>query len=258
MPDTEPTIRIRRPHPRSLSILTLHGLGAVLATGCSIWHFEGNVELCYDAHEECLEDAHSADDRRACDDDRDDCVASCDGSGGGSWDDDGDGDGDTGDGDGDAGDGDGDAGDGDGETGDGETGDGGEIPDVCLELHQNCIAQAETLLDVEACEALFDQCVEPPPCEDDECAPCPDPALEGCLDAYAGCIAAANTQADIDACEAGFDACAEGTNEECLPDYGPEVLEECLAQHALCVACADDDAHVAQCHEIFDACIQAG
>src|SRR5690606_1470869 len=60
-------------------------------------------------------------------------------------------------------------GDGDGD-GDGDTGDGdGDQPDpACFSIHATCVAEAETLQDIEACEALFDNCIDPGPCESDE------------------------------------------------------------------------------------------
>ena len=66
--------------------------------------------------------------------------------------------------------------------------------EACFEIHAECVAQAETIQDIEACEALFDNCIDPGPCESEECEPgCPQEALDACVASYAGCVDAAMT-----------------------------------------------------------------
>lgn len=126
-----------------------------------------------------------------------------------------------------------------------------EVPQACFDLHANCIVQAETLADVEACEALFEQCSNPGECP--SCG-CPDGALEACLAEYAGCTEAASSEAEVDTCAAQFDACTEPFADLCEIGENPN-LEVCLAQHGLCVACAEGDEQIATCQAVFDSCM---
>ncbi len=137
-------------------------------------------------------------------------------------------------------------------TGQTDAGDGdGEVPQACFDLHANCLGQAETLADVEACEALFDQCATPGECP--MCG-CPEGALEACLADYAGCAEAATSEAEVDACAAEFDVCTLEFADLCEVGENPN-LDQCLAQHGLCVACAETDEQIEACKSVFDSCM---
>lgn len=135
------------------------------------------------------------------------------------------------------------------------TGSAAEVPapEVCVALHQTCVAAADDVADTLACEALFDHCAHPgecPECEDG----CPEDQLEICLDDYAGCVAAAVKDYEVEACGVLFDGCvAERGATACLSEDDAHT-EACLAEHALCTACADSEAELAACKDIFDAC----
>lgn len=254
-----------RQSPARLARLGLTGcLAGALATlaGCHwTWfvHEEDELEICDDIYADCMEYAVTAEDKEWCQIDVESCYEACEAS----WDDDELGEDDYGDDDADGessssttsvGDDDGD-GDTYGTTDEGEgettTTTGDDIPQVCFDLHANCIGEAETLEDVEACEALFEQCAHPGECP--SCG-CPEGTLDACLDTYAACTAAALSEADIDACAADFDACTAPFADECAVEDNPN-LDVCLAQHELCVACAENDEQVAACKTVFDSCM---
>lgn len=231
------------------------------ATGCH-WavafagemHGESGVQICENDYDACMADAQDGFDRDWCEFERDFCLAECP-----EWEGDDGGYGTDGDGGGPSGTGGGEGGDGDG---DGGGDDGGnqppeeEIPEVCFDLHASCIDQAETLQDVEACEALFEHCADPGECEHD-CpnSGCPQGELDECLDGYSACTDQADTQGELDACEASFDVCVEGfDSSQCLPEDDGR-LEECLEEHALCVQCGVTPEHFEACKEVFDACM---
>lgn len=127
--------------------------------------------------------------------------------------------------------------------------------ELCVSLHQSCLAGADSLADTQACEALFDHCAHPGQCQE-SCSPgCPEAALAQCLGDYAGCVAAAAKDYEVDACNVVFDGCvAEHGADACLPADDART-DACLAEHALCTACADGDAELAACQDIFDACV---
>lgn len=127
--------------------------------------------------------------------------------------------------------------------------------EICVSLHQSCLAGADSLADTQACEALFDHCAHPGQCQE-SCSPgCPEAALEQCLGDYAGCVAAAAKDYEVEACNLVFDGCvAELGADACLPADDAHT-DACLAEHALCTACADGDAELAACQDIFDACV---
>src|SRR5690348_18219864 len=56
-------------------------------------------------------------------------------------------------------------------------------------LFRSCIDGAETLEDVQACEALYDQCENPGECQLPGCGGCPAAELQACLDNFAECAA---------------------------------------------------------------------
>lgn len=284
--------------PRVLLRAHALGLVAGLASACvSIndgWWGDAQ-QACFDDYEECVEDIESLADAAACEELLDVCLKACDEvagdddeheppseDSGSSTADDGDdedpphtdegGDGDEGDdpprtdegGDDDdppraeeGGDGDGDGGDGDG---DGDTGDrDGDQPDpACFSIHATCVAEAETLQDIEACETLFDNCIDPGPCESDECEPgCPQAQLDECVSGYADCAVEALTAEQVLDCAAEFDCCiAEFDVGLCLPNYDDDLLNECLDQHDLCIACADGAEEIAACKVAFDNCLE--
>lgn len=137
-------------------------------------------------------------------------------------------------------------------------GDGGgaEVPseEICVSLHKTCVAEADTLAEVLACEALFDHCSEPAECPNCHDA-CPEAALDACLEEYGVCVGGASEEVQIEACDLLFGACvADAGADACLPE-GDEALDACLAEHALCTACADGDAELAACKVVFDACV---
>jgi hypothetical protein len=177
---------------------------------------------------------------------------------------DGDGDGDesaSGDGDGDestSGDGDGDestSGDGDESTsGDGDGDGDGAIDPACFDIYSTCVSQATSLLEIDACEVLFEHCANP---ECSTCEPeCPGAGFEMCLDTYTQCVGAAMTGAEASLCEAEFDVCAEDhADPECTSTLDPDLLEECLDEHALCLDCLDDPAQAYACMATFEACV---
>ena len=195
----------------------------------------------------------------------------------------GDGDGDSGDGDsdtGDSGDGDGDypgdgdgdedpphsttGGDGDGDEnpphattgGDGD-GDGDGIDPACFDILAACVDAAETIQDIDACEALFDNCANPPPCEECEEPGCPQAELDACVEDYGACADAADTNEEVLACEAGFDDCIGQFDVGlCLPNYDDDLVSVCLGQNHLCVACAEGPEGLAACQGAFENCLE--
>jgi hypothetical protein len=266
-------------HP---SLLSLHlgwarlagifTLGLSAACVVSVGDSNGS-DACYDHYEDCVESAlpfgdHAID---ACENLLDSCLEDCGTEGGdpdgGSGNSDGDDTNDGGDGDpsttDEGGDGDGDPDpetDTDTETGM-STGDGdGDGPNPeCFDLHAACVAAAETIQDVEACEALFDNCIEPGPCEEPGCEEpgCPQAELDACVDTYAGCAAAAETEVEVVLCAAEFDVCiAQFDVSLCLPNYDDALVLECLDQHELCIACADDASEIDACKVTFDNCLE--
>jgi hypothetical protein len=127
--------------------------------------------------------------------------------------------------------------------------------EICASLHQSCVAEADSLADTQACEALFDHCAHPGECHESCSQDCPEAALGQCLGDYAGCVAAAAKDYEVDACNVVFDGCvAEHGADACLPPDDAHI-DACLAEHALCTACADDDVELAACRDIFDACV---
>lgn len=224
------------------------GLLAGLASACvSIGHgwWGDDRQACFDRFDDCMDDVEKAADAVACEATLDACLAACDEQAGDSGDDLGDDP--TGDGDGDGiseegGDDEGDdpphaeeGGDeGDDPPRDDEGGDGdgdGDGPDpACFAIHATCIAEAETLQDIEACESLFENCINPGPCESDECEPgCPQEQLDACVSDYADCAAEAITAEQVHACAADFDGCiAQFDVGLCLPNYDDDRLFECL------------------------------
>lgn len=219
----------------SLPRLLLALLGAAPLGGCQIIvddHDEDAWAECYDDYQECLEDAKGDEDAvRFCGD----ALDACSPEGGVAPHDpppppppNGDGGGDGGD----------------------------EVPseEICVSLHKACVAEADTLAEVLACEALFDHCSEPaecPTCHDE----CPEAALDACLDEYGVCVGGATEEVQIEACDLLFGACvADAGADACLPE-GDEALDACLDEHALCTACADGDAELAACKAVFDACV---
>jgi hypothetical protein len=215
-------------------------------------HGEATIQACEDEYDQCMSEAQDGFDRDWCQFERDWCFEECPefDDGGGYGDDGGD-------------DGYGDDGGGD----DGGADDGGgtpdvppddDIPQVCFDLHQSCIEQAQSLQDVEACEALFEHCADPGECDHD-CpnAGCPQLELDACLDEYSACTYEADTQSEVDACGSVFDACtAAFDTSECLPEDDGR-LDQCLEEHALCVKCGETPEHFEACKEVFDSCMAA-
>lgn len=242
----------------------------VAAYGC-VFEIEPDEARCFEAYFDCLDDsppsAHGA-----CLEQRDACLSWCDTSYDADdcskgdddcWSEDDDEGDDAGlpiseDSEGGARDSGGD------DTGDDSTsgssdsdGQGGEEPDdACFTLHVNCVARATTIYDVDACETLFDQCVDAGSCGGG-CEPtCPDPEIVRCLDEYVECADGVTSVDELDACMAGFDSCSQGLSDEtCVPSAGPEVVEPCLEQHALCVECVEDSADLVVCRDVFEACV---
>ncbi len=226
------------------------------------------VDPCFDEYGDCMDDADDPDEFLACEAALDSCLAACEddgyadeyGEGDSSSTDAGDGDGDTDDPPrADTGYEDdtdnpprADTGDGDGDT---------DGPDpACFEIHATCVADADTLQEIEACEALFDHCINPGECQDPECEPsCPQDDLDACLDGYSGCLEGASSEAEVLECAAGFDACAAMFDFSlCQPGYDDGVVDACLEQHGLCVDCANTAEELAACKATFDTCVQQG
>jgi hypothetical protein len=235
--------------PRVLAKLGLTGAlaGALVSlAGCHwlLWaeHEEDDFEFCDDAYDDCLEWAVSAQDVQWCEDDVKSCYEACEGG----WEEADEADEDD----------EGETADPGGETTTSETGDGDgdDAGDVCIDLFGNCIDGAESLEDVEACEALYDHCVNPGECPLPECGGCPTEALDACLDHYAECAALADTPEKIELCAASFDDCTAEFADECAVEANPN-LGPCLDQHELCVACADDELQVAACQDVFASCM---
>jgi hypothetical protein len=242
---------------RALAKLALTGAlaGALVSVaGCHwmLWaHEEDDFEFCDDAYDDCLAWAYTAEDIAWCEEDVKACYEACEGG----WEEDEE----TGDeyttnqttdpdeGEGEA----------EGQSGDGDGDGDGDESGVCIDLFGNCIDTAETLQDVEACEALYDQCLNPGECPLPECGGCPAEELEACLDHYAECAALADTPEKVELCAASFDECTAPFAEECAVDQNPN-LEPCLDQHALCVACADDELQIAACQDVFESCMMGG
>jgi hypothetical protein len=259
--------------PRRAGMLGILGLSAGLTTACVVSiGDDSSPDACYEHYEDCLEDAwpfgaHAID---ACENLLDSCLEDCskDSDTSGSADSD-DADADDSD-DGDSGDGDPpraeEGGDGDGDpdtetdtdTGDGD-GDGDGPNPECFDLHAACVDAAQTIQDVEACEALFDNCIDPGPCDEPGCEEpgCPQAELDACVDTYAGCAAAAETEVEVLDCATDFDACiAQFDVSLCLPNYDDALVLECLEQHELCTACADDASEIDACKATFDNCLE--
>nr|MCH9685973.1 hypothetical protein [Deltaproteobacteria bacterium] len=136
-------------------------------------------------------------------------------------------------------------------------GDGGDQPQAaCFELNATCVAQATTIAEVDACQALFQQCLDAEPCDascDDPV--CPDPAVQACLDIYGACAAVATDTPATDACAAGFDACVTGIDDSACVPHDPAKVDACLEQHALCTECIDGPEDLWVCQDVFDACL---
>jgi hypothetical protein len=237
------------PRHRALAKLALTGAlaGALFSVaGCHwmLWaHEEDDFEFCDDAYDDCRAWAYTPEDLAWCEEDVKSCYEACEGG----WEDEG-ADGETG---GENPPNETDEG-GDGDSGGDGDGDGGTDEGVCIDLFGNCIDTAETLQDVEACEALYDQCVNPGECPG--CGGCPAEDLEVCLDHYAECAALADDPEKVELCAASFDACTAPFAEECAVEQNPN-LEPCLDQHALCVACAEGEAQIAACQDVFASCM---
>jgi hypothetical protein len=220
---------------RSLIRLALTGsLTACLVAlaGCNwaLWlHEEDELAFCDDNYADCMAYAVSDADEQWCVDEVESCYEACEAG----WEDD--------------------ANDDQADEADdqGDEGETDEIPQACFDLHANCIAGAETLADVEACEALFEQCANPGECP--MCG-CPEGELEACLADYSSCTEAASSEPEVDACAAEFDACTQPFADLCELGENPN-LEACLAQHELCVACAEGDEQIAACKTVFDSCM---
>jgi hypothetical protein len=276
--------------PRRPGMLGILGMSLGLLSACVVsvgdddWDGDG-PEACYEHYEDCLDDAwpFGSDAIDACEKLLDSCIEDC-GTEGGADDSDagsssgGSADSDSGEpesGDADSGEEDpppraDEGGDGDGDpdpdtgtdtgssTGDGD-GDGDGPNPECFDLHAACVAAAQTIQDIEACEALFDNCIDPGPCEEPGCEEpgCPQAELDACVDAYAGCAAAAETEVEVLACGTDFDACiAQFDVSACLPNYDDALVLECLEQHELCIACADDASEIDACKATFDNCLE--
>jgi hypothetical protein len=249
------TVSLRPRH--ALAKLGLTGALAgllVSVAGCHwlLWaHEEDEFEFCDDAYDDCLEWAVTPQEVLWCEDDVRSCYDACEGS----WDEDDDaGEGETGDPGGQnttSGEG-----EGEGEDEDGDDGEDGGDESVCIDLFGNCIDGAETLEDVEACEALYDHCIHPGECPLPECGGCPADELDACLDHYAECAALADTPEKVELCAASFDECTSEFADECSVDENPN-LEPCLEQHDLCVACAEGELQVAACQDVFTSCMMS-
>lgn len=249
-------------HPTvSLFSLGILGIATGLMTACVVSvgdDWDGSPDACYEHYEDCLDEAwpFGSDAIDACEKLLDSCLEDC-GTEGGDSDADGSG-GDSAD----SGDGDEPDPDPDPETDTGSsTGDGdGDGPNPeCFDLHAACVGAAVTIQDVEACEALFDNCIDPGPCEEPGCEEpgCPQAELDACVDTYAACAAAAGTEVEVLACASEFDGCiAQFDVSLCLPNYDDALVLECLDQHELCIACADDASEIDACKATFDNCLE--
>lgn len=128
--------------------------------------------------------------------------------------------------------------------------------EVCVSLQQTCLADADSVAETLACEALFDHCAHPGQCQEPCEHACPEAGLASCLADYGGCVAGAVKDYEVEACGLVFHGCiADLGAPECLPEDDAQV-ETCLAEHALCTACADSEAELAACQDIFDICVQ--
>lgn len=279
-------------HPTFRSLLArfsgaLGLLALGLGTACTYTDYGGYGDRsaeCHDEWSDCMDDADSPAEINACNDDKDSCLAECDDDGWGHGDD-GHGDhGDDGDDDGRAphSDDDGANDDGAGDDGAGDDGgtptddggtptddggnssddggaDTGDTPDLtCFEIHSTCVSRATTVAEVDACEALFDQCLDAEQCDESCDHPiCPDPEVNACLDVYAACTAKATTPDVVSACGAAFDACVDGIDDSACVPHDPEVVDACLEQHALCTSCIDGPEDLWVCQEVFDSCVAA-
>lgn len=128
--------------------------------------------------------------------------------------------------------------------------------EVCVALHQTCVAGADTAQATLACEALFEHCAHPGVCATD---PCPKACagLDACLADHGECVAAASKTYEVEACGVVFAGCVgDAGGDACLPADDARV-DECLAEHALCTACADGDTELAACNDVFDVCAHA-
>lgn len=133
--------------------------------------------------------------------------------------------------------------------------DGAPAAEICVSLHQTCIAGAEELADTLACEALFEHCAHPGECAEPCAHECPEAQLERCLDDHAGCVAGAVKDYEVEACGVVFAGCvAELGAGACLPEDDAHT-DACLAEHALCTACAEGEAELAACKDVFDTCV---
>ncbi len=260
------TLRLTLSLRHRLALAGFLGLG--LGSACTIIDHDGDcAEACNESLFECLEDADGPGDLEACDASFDSCMEQGDdGDWRGDHDDDEPGEGDDDgrsptDDAGDDGDGD-DAGDGDGDDA-GEPrdpGDGGDPVDgpqaACFELHATCVGLATTVADVEACQTLFEQCIEAEQC-DDACGDpvCPDPEVTACLDIYGACAAQAQDTGALDACAAGFDACVGDVDDSACVPHDPATVDACLEQHALCTECIDGPQDLWLCQDVFDTCL---
>jgi hypothetical protein len=229
--------------------------GLVGLAGCNWdwgWHEEDAFEFCDEQYEDCLARAITLRDRQWCENDVTLCYEGCEGR----WEAEDDAAADENEAEGEAEQGNDDFPEDEGETGEtGETeGETGEDPDVCIDLFNNCLESAETLQDVEACEVLYDHCVNPGECPLPECGGCPAEELEACLESYESCASLADTPEKIEACGASFDNCTAPFAAQCMGEENPN-LEACLEQHELCVACAETDEQLAACQGVFDSCM---
>jgi hypothetical protein len=264
---------LHRGWPRRPGMLGILGIATGLTTACVVSvGADDSPDACYEHYEDCLEEAwpFGSDAIDACEHLLDSCLEDCGTEGGNTGGDSAD----SGDGDdsGSADSGDGDGGDGDGDpdsepdpdpetetestTGDGD----GDGPNPeCFDLHAACVGAAVTIQDVEACEALFDNCIDPGPCEEPGCEEpgCPQAELDACVDTYAACATAAETEVEVLGCASEFDVCiAQFDVSLCLPNYDDALVLECLDQHELCIACADDASEIDACKATFDNCLE--
>jgi hypothetical protein len=221
---------------RSFALASLVLVAGALPAGCTIhvgdhddsgWQDEdGEWKSCEEEYDCCLLDAAGEIDAiKACNVQLDACN--------GEGEDDGD--------------------DGEATTGAG-AGEGGEV-DVCVSLHQTCLAGADSLADNLACEALFEHCAHPGECAESCHEGCPEDQLAVCLGDYGGCVAAAAKDYEVEACGVVFHGCVDEVGAgACLPEDDAHT-DACLEEHALCTACADDEAELTACKDVFDACL---
>jgi len=131
-----------------------------------------------------------------------------------------------------------------------------EAHPACFSMHVNCLGQASSVGEVDACETLFDQCARAEPCEQDCELTCPNPYVEACLGEYAGCMSTATSADLVEVCAANFDVCVTGVDDGgCLPAHDPDAVDSCLQQHALCVECIESDDDLRVCRDIFQDCV---